>query len=67
MLSWELAWPIGIALLGLAIAYGVWRYHSRNKANDAITEAATRELYKHPETYDQTREYLKQAVEPDKK
>jgi hypothetical protein len=64
MIAWELAWPLGALLLGLGLAYGLWRYHTRNRANDPITEEATRELYKHPETYDRKREELKRRIRP---
>jgi hypothetical protein len=39
----------GALLLGLAIAYGLYRYHTRNRALDPLTEAATREQYEHPD------------------
>lgn len=64
MLAWEMLWPIAVAVLGLALAWGSWRYHTRNKANDRITEEATRELYKHPETYEETAEDLKKQLRP---
>ena len=35
----------GLLVLGGALAYGVYRYSSRNKANDALTEAATHAEY----------------------
>ena len=63
-MAWEIAWPIGAGLLAIALAYGLWRYHSRNRAKDAITEEATRELYRHPETYDRKREDLKKRIRP---
>lgn len=64
MLAWEMLWLVGIVVLGLGLAWGSWRYHTRNKANDRITEEATRELYKHPETYDETAEELKKQLRP---
>lgn len=63
-MTWELAWPIGALALGIALAYGLWSYSTRNRANDRVTEDATRELYKHPETYDRKREALKQQIRP---
>ena len=66
MISWEMLWPVGVLILGLALAYGAWRYHSRNKANDRVTERATHELYAHPDTYDEnTRRQLKDQLKPD--
>jgi len=62
MLAWEMVWPIAIAILGVALAWGVYRYHTRNRDNDRITEEATRALYKHPETYDETAAELKKEL-----
>lgn len=50
-LSWELLWSLGVVVLGVALIYGFYRYKTRNKANDPITEAATRENYDHPDAY----------------
>jgi hypothetical protein len=41
----ELLFGGGSLVLFLALAYGVWRTQRRNRAKDAITEQATRELY----------------------
>ena len=38
----------GAVVLGLAIAWGLFRYSTRNRALDPLTEAATREQYEHP-------------------
>lgn len=35
----------GVLILGGALAYGAYRYATRNKANDALTEAATHAEY----------------------
>lgn len=35
----------GIVILGLALAYGLYRYSTRNKAMDPVTEASTARLY----------------------
>jgi protein-S-isoprenylcysteine O-methyltransferase Ste14 len=42
---------MGIVVLFLALAFGAWRYHTRNRANDKVTEDATRELYQNPDGY----------------
>jgi len=45
-ISWMLINFIGgVVILGGALAYGVYRYATRNKANDALTEAATHAEY----------------------
>jgi hypothetical protein len=53
---WELLMDIGAFLLGLVLAWAMWRNHHRNKANDKVTEEATRELYADPDHYDKERE-----------
>lgn len=50
-MSWELFYPIGALLVLAALVYGALQYKSRNRANDRVTEKATREQYRHPETY----------------
>ncbi len=35
----------GLVVLGLAIAFGMWRYSSRDKSMDPVTEAATAATY----------------------
>jgi hypothetical protein len=35
----------GLVILGLAIAFGMWRYSTRDKSMDPITEAATAATY----------------------
>lgn len=65
MFPWEIAYVIGAAVLGGALAWGLWRNANRNKANDAVTEEATRQEYDHPDTYmDERRENLKSQVKP---
>ena len=51
----EILYGIGTLLLLGGLVYGVYQWSHRNKANEAITEAATREEYKHPERYEHTR------------
>ena len=45
-------WPvinvIGPMALGLVLAYGMWRNHTRDRSKDYVTEEATRELYENP-------------------
>lgn len=52
----ELAYISGGVILGIAIAYGYIQYKTRNRRNDPVTEAATRSLYDHPETYEKRAE-----------
>jgi hypothetical protein len=39
---------VGVVLLGAALVYGMFQNSRRNRANDRLTEAATRDLYDHP-------------------
>lgn len=62
-LSWEFLWGVGIAVLALAIAWGAWRNATRNRANDRVTEEATRREYEDPEKYQRRdRARLKQQL-----
>ena len=47
-----LAGLIGAIILGLVLAYAIFRNRSRNPRNEQIAEAATREEYRHPDSYD---------------
>ena len=42
---------LGTLVLLVAIAWGVWQYNRRGRANEPITERATRELYRNPDRY----------------
>lgn len=47
-LSPELIYPILTLILGVGIGYGWFRYATRDKSKDAMTEAATRREYDRP-------------------
>lgn len=49
----ELWYGLGALALVLVIAWAMWRVRTRNKANDPITEAATRELREDPVAYEE--------------
>ncbi|MFC3079167.1 hypothetical protein ACFODL_13805 [Phenylobacterium terrae] len=49
---WMLVTVIGVALLGAAIAWGMAYNSRRDRRKDALTEAATREEYDHPNAGD---------------
>jgi hypothetical protein len=62
--AWEIFFGLGtLSLLG-ALAYGAWSYHTRNRANDRVTEKATHELYAHSDTYADKREQLQNEIRP---
>jgi hypothetical protein len=52
----ELLYGIGALALLVALIWGTRQYNRRNKANDAVTEQATRDLYRDPEHYDKREE-----------
>ena len=43
---------IGAIILGLVLAWGIFRNRQRNRGNDRIGEAAARDQYQHPNSYD---------------
>ncbi|MBC7769216.1 MAG: hypothetical protein H7124_10555 [Phycisphaerales bacterium] len=61
-MGYELFYVIGAVLLALAIGYGVWRDKRRDKTKDALTEAATKEQYEHPERYQRTQKIYEEAA-----
>ena len=65
MFSVEFLYVIGIVIVGVAIAVGMNRSSKRNKSNDVITQAATKELYQNPDRYeDKTRDEMKDKIQP---
>jgi hypothetical protein len=44
-LQWSLMTVIGVVILGAAIAFGAWRYATRDRRKDPMTERATRAEY----------------------
>lgn len=44
-LQWFSMTVVGVAILGLAIAFGAWRWATRDKRRDPMTERATRAEY----------------------
>ncbi|MDZ4690260.1 hypothetical protein [Terricaulis sp.] len=61
----ELIYGVGALVLGLGIAYAGWRYATRDKSKDAITEAATREMKEHPDRYEHNRKDFERAAKED--
>jgi hypothetical protein len=56
---------IGAFVLLLVIAGAVIYTRGRNRDNDRVTERATREAYKNPDHYDETREKLQKELRKD--
>jgi len=62
MFAYEMIWGLAIVVLGVALAWAFMRYKTRDRSKDEVTERATRELYRHPDTYDEKRsEFERQA------
>jgi len=64
MFTPEIAYGLGALVLLAALVWGITQYKTRNKANDPITEAATREEYDHPDRYQSEQEKFKDQVKP---
>jgi hypothetical protein len=47
-IGWILIDIVGPMLLALGLAYGLYRYHTRDRRLDPLTEAATRDAFEHP-------------------
>jgi hypothetical protein len=63
-IPWEILYGVGAVVLFVALAYGMIQYKSRNRANDRITDEATRAEYDDPAGYPQRREELKKELRP---
>ncbi len=61
---WEVAFLAGAVLLGAALVYGTMSYSRRNRANEPVTEKATRELYANTDTYGGKEEKLRNQTRP---
>jgi hypothetical protein len=64
MFSWEIAFPLGVVVLAIAVAWGLIRYQTRDRANDAVTEEATRLEYEHPQYYYEHRDRPREKLRP---
>jgi hypothetical protein len=48
----EVLYGIGALVLLAALIWATLQYRARNRANDPVTEEATRELFEKPASYD---------------
>lgn len=64
MFSQELFFGLGALALLLALIWGVTQHKRRNRANDALTEEATRAEYSHPETYEEEEAGFRDRIRP---
>lgn len=60
----EVAFFVGAVILLVALAWGVLSYNRRNRANEPVTENATRELYANTDTYGAKEAKLREDVRP---
>ena len=60
----ELLYGVGALVLLVALVWGITQYKTRNKANDALTEAATREEYDHPDRYAAEEDEFRKQIRP---
>jgi hypothetical protein len=62
--SWEILYGIGALALAFALVWGLMRNARRNRSNDAVTEAATREEYDHPDRYRSEQRTFEERLQP---
>lgn len=60
----ELLYGVGALLLLVALVWGITQYKARNKSNDPLTEAATREEYDHPDRYADEEDEFRKQIRP---
>jgi hypothetical protein len=64
-MNYEMFYGIGALILLLGMAWAVIDYKRRNRANDKLSEEATRQQYNDPDRYqDQVRPELERKVKP---
>jgi hypothetical protein len=63
-MSWEIAYGVGALVLLGALIFGMVQYQRRNRANDPVTEKATKAEYDDPATYPQKRRELQKELRP---
>ncbi|MBL8772501.1 MAG: hypothetical protein JNK30_14050 [Phenylobacterium sp.] len=64
MYTHELWYGLGALALLAVIVWAVMQNRRRNRANDPITEAATREEYSHPDRYAAEEEEFRRRTHP---
>lgn len=58
----EFVYVLGAGILLLALGLAVFSEKTRNRSKDGLTEAATREQYRHPERYERTQKQFEDAA-----
>ena len=64
MFTPEVFYGLGALALLAGLVWGITQYKRRNRANDPLTEAATRAEYDPPDTYEHEQQAFKDQVRP---
>ncbi len=56
---WEVGFFVGAMILLVAFIWGVVAYNRRDRANEPVTEEATRKLYANTDTYGEKEDELR--------
>lgn len=64
MLTPEILFGLGALALLAALVWGATQYKRRNRANDPISEAATRAQYDRPDSYETEEGQYRDRVRP---
>lgn len=60
----ELFYGLGAAALGLVLAWAIFTNRGRSARNERIGDAAAKEQYRHPESYNPDK--FRRGLEPEK-
>jgi hypothetical protein len=63
-IPYELAYGVGALLLLAGLVYAFVQYKRRNRANDALAEEATRQLYDDPRGYEAHQDEMRRKARP---
>jgi len=64
MFTPEVFFGLGALALLAALVWGITQYKRRNRANDPLSEAATRAEYDRPDTYQHEEQTFRDQVRP---
>lgn len=64
MFTPEVFFGLGALALLAALVWGITQYKRRNRANDPISEAATRAEYDRPDSYEREEKTFRDQVRP---
>jgi hypothetical protein len=64
MFTPEMFYGLGVLALAAGLVWGVMQVRRRNRANDPLTDAATREEYDNPQEYQREQAQFRRNVRP---